>query len=699
MTAIERTAYPRPGDRLTREEVEACYDLTDADRGFIRMAARGDAGRLTLAALLKTRRAYGLFLSPSDLSTAALSHMAAQLAIPAPPLVTDKQALHRYRTVIRAHLGLTAFSQAGEGVVTAVVLAAAETMSDPADLINRAIEALREAKVDLPAFSTLDRMANHLRTRVHERIFAQVMARLSVENVRALDALLTMAPGATTTAFNRLKHTPGPARPETLKVWTERLTWLDSLIDPVPMLAGISHTKLRQFAAEGAVLEVSDLLDIGRTGKRYTLLLALIQQAQTRGRDDLVEMFLTRIRRTRAAAREKLDALRDLHRALEESLIAAFGQLLVTARTEAPDEVVGQRIRALLSAQGGVEVLAQQCETVSACHGNNDLPLLWPIHAKTRALLFGLLERLDIRSATQDRSLIEALKLVIDHRHARRDEVASAIDLGFVSTRWQSFVRKHHKDGRTVDRRSFEVCVFLHVAEALQAGDLYVVGSETFADYRDQLLPWSDCQPRLAAYCAALGMSETGEEFVARLQDQLTVLAASVDAGFPTNTELTLDAAGVPHLKQQRAVDPPAGLAAFEQEIRDRMPERHLLDILKGTEHWSDYTRHFGPPSGANPKLANAVQRYLLTVFGYGCNLGPNQTARHAPGIATAQTLRRINAQHISAGKLEAAMADVIGAYARFSLPKQAYGNDSCISDTHQTMLMFHPLSTAWSVH
>ncbi|MEI6107962.1 MAG: hypothetical protein WCR49_13240, partial [Opitutae bacterium] len=28
-----------------------------------------------------------------------------------------------------------------------------------------------------------------------------------------------------------------------------------------------------------------------------------------------------------------------------------------------------------------------------------------------------------------------------------------------------------------------------------------------------------------------------------------------------------------------------------------------------------------------------------------------------------------------------------------------AYGNDSCISDTHQTMLMFHPLSTAWSVH
>jgi hypothetical protein len=45
------------------------------------------------------------------------------------------------------------------------------------------------------------------------------------------------------------------------------------------------------------------------------------------------------------------------------------------------------------------------------------------------------------------------------------------------------------------------------------------------------------------------------------------------------------------------------------------MPERHLLDILKHAEHWSRYTRHFGPPSGSDPKLAQAVQRYLFTVF------------------------------------------------------------------------------------
>ena len=165
-------------------------------------------------------------------------------------------------------------------------------------------------------------------------------------------------------------------------------------------------------------------------------------------------------------------------------------------------------------------------------------------------------------------------------------------------------------------------------------------------------------------------MPRTGKEFVAQLKSQLTALAAEVDAGFPANSELSIDADGVPHLKKQSAGSPPAGLAAFESEVHARMPERHLLDILKYGTFWTRYTRHFGPPSGTDTKLARAEQRYILTVFGYGSNLGPSQTARHAPGIAAAETLRRINAQHIDTAKLEAATTDLINAYARFALPK-----------------------------
>ena len=160
---------------------------------------------------------------------------------------------------------------------------------------------------------------------------------------------------------------------------------------------------------------------------------------------------------------------------------------------------------------------------------------------------------------------------------------------------------------------------------------------------------------------------ENGKDFVASFRAELTSGAAAVDRGFPENTSLTIDASGKPHLKQMRADTAPEGMTVFEEETLRRMPEQHLLDFLKNTEHWSQNTRHFAPPSGSDPKLAQTVQRHLFAAFGYGCNLGIGQTARHATDIATSQTLRRINAQHINANKLEAAMTDVINAYASFS--------------------------------
>ena len=265
-----------------------------------------------------------------------------------------------------------------------------------------------------------------------------------------------------------------------------------------------------------------------------------------------------------------------------------------------------------------------------------------------------------------------------------RDDLPAALDLDFASQRWQAFVIRRREGRSVVDRRALEVCVFIHLADALQSGDFYVVGSEQFADYRAQLLPWVECQPRLAAYCETLAMPQTGGKFVTLLKSQLTEAAAAVDANFPANATLSLDPDGTPHLKQLRPKEPVDGLPEFEREIRARMPERHLLDILKYAEHWTGYTRHFGPPSGADTKLAQAVRRYVFTVFGYGCNLGPGQTARHAPELVTQQALRRINAQHINAHKLEAAMTDLIDEYARFALPRHWGSGQAAIADgTH----------------
>lgn len=328
MTAIDRTAYPRPGGRLSLEELGRRYDLTETDLIFVRANARGGIGRLLLAVQLKARQDFGYFPAPSEIHGGVVAHVAVRLGLttPHPPAadVRWSSKLYRYHAAVRAHLGVTSYGETAARLLSGIVLDAAKTMSDPADLINRAIEALHAAAIDLPGFSTLDRLVSRLRADLHERIFNRVAESIARDDAAVLDALLIKPPNSLTTPFNRLKQVPGPATPTTIRLWVERLEWLRGLIDPDLPLDSIAHTKLRQFAAEAVAMEVSDLLDIAQPGRRHTLLLALLRQSRMRCRDELIEMMLRRIRRAQAAAKERLDALHDQHRGIEETLIGIF---------------------------------------------------------------------------------------------------------------------------------------------------------------------------------------------------------------------------------------------------------------------------------------------------------------------------------------------------------------------------------------
>jgi hypothetical protein len=76
--------------------------------------------------------------------------------------------------------------------------------------------------------------------------------------------------------------------------------------------------------------------------------------------------------------------------------------------------------------------------------------------------------------------------------------------------------------------------VFSHLAEDLRAGDLSIAGSEEFADYRDQLIPWEECQALLPAYCEKIGLPLKSDDFVKGLRDALSKTAQTLDERFPS---------------------------------------------------------------------------------------------------------------------------------------------------------------------
>ncbi|MEH2293329.1 Tn3 family transposase [Nostoc sp.] len=138
-----------------------------------------------------------------------------------------------------------------------------------------------------------------------------------------------------------------------------------------------------------------------------------------------------------------------------------------------------------------------------------------------------------------------------------------------------------------------------------------------------------------------------------------------------------------PVLKKITPVAQLQEVEALEAKIRTLMPERSILDILCNVEHWLNWTKHFGPLSGSEPKLKQPVERYIFTTFSYSCNLGPKQMARHSQGAVTSHMISDTNRRHVSTSNIEAAIRDIINAYNRFSLPsvwgtrKRAAADDS----------------------
>ena len=188
-----------------------------------------------------------------------------------------------------------------------------------------------------------------------------------------LEALLGIHNGRT--EFTRIKAVPRGASLQHMRQWSHRLDWLESIVTTPPLVAGIANTKVQQFAAEALALDVIDMRRIQTVPRRRALLVCLLHQAQVQTRDQLVEMFLRRMRRTFTLAQEKLKELQDQYRELEEHMLAVFAEVIdQTIQTPEDNAALGQGVRDILKNDGGAEALRARYEQVSAYHNHNYRP-------------------------------------------------------------------------------------------------------------------------------------------------------------------------------------------------------------------------------------------------------------------------------------------------------------------------------------
>jgi hypothetical protein len=183
MASIERTAYPRFKSTLTATELHSLYCPTDEERDFVAAHARGATQQLTLLTLLKCHQHLGYLPALAEVPDQIRIYLCQQLHLF--PLMYESveadKTLYRYRQLIRTYLEIKPYGESGQAVVATAVQHAAYTMSDPADLINLAIEHLVQQRFELPAFSTLDRLVMHIRHGVHQDLYTRITASLEGE--------------------------------------------------------------------------------------------------------------------------------------------------------------------------------------------------------------------------------------------------------------------------------------------------------------------------------------------------------------------------------------------------------------------------------------------------------------------------------------------------------------------------------------
>ena len=270
MTTIERTAYPRFKSSFTQDELAHFYNPTEADMAFVKNVATDEGQQLAMMILLKAFQKLGRLPKLSDVPAPVGKHIAKQMKCPWPNQLPDlpRMVRSRYRQAIYAYLDIKAYRDGGPQTVEKIVRQAAQTMSDPADLINVAVEQLVVERFELPAYGTLDELVNHIRHQTHQELYAQVTENLTEEQKAILDGLLVREKGQTRNGFTRLKVLPGKASLKWVRLWEKHLERLEKIMDPQPFLAGLPSTKVEQFASQAYQMEISDITGVMVKAKR-----------------------------------------------------------------------------------------------------------------------------------------------------------------------------------------------------------------------------------------------------------------------------------------------------------------------------------------------------------------------------------------------------------------------------------------------
>jgi TnpA family transposase len=675
MTSVHETAYPRLKPEFSEQELIAIYSPTPAELRYVTSQYRQVSQQTFMLIQLKLLQRLGYFVALTSVPKVAIEHICSRAQVRVPPNAAiarydQSGTRHRHQARLREYVKIRVLDREAEKWLQQQALQAAQTKQELPDIINVLIEELIQRRYELPGFTHLFRLARTSRATVNDRIYKAVAGELPPAIIERLDRV--MEPGSGRSTWDSLKREP--KQPNVREV-TDFLHHIDAMIglaEGLPDTEHIAATKREQLVLEARALDLAEMRAL-KPLKRYTLAVLLIQTQLQKAMDDIAEIFIKTIRNMHNVAEERL---RQYHLQQAEQVERLIGQFREVLTVFSESGTADQRVaRVEKSLDDDLESWITECDEHMAYAGNNYYPFMLTGYTSKRSLLFKCLEALTLRSSSQDESLLRTIALIQKFRSSHREQLSIAetgldiLALDWMPDKWRNLVfgKRQSTQPSHFHRKYFELAVFSEVMDELKSGDLYVEHSGDFDDYRNHLVTWEEYEQEVHGYGELVGLPVEPDSFVNQVREELQRVAKEVDKRFPENGHVDIDESGLVIRRPERQKPSPE-LEVIGEAIRDQMKDVSILDVLTETEKWLDLHKLFGPLSGFEAKVDEPRKRFITTLFCYGCNLGPTQTARSVKGLSRKQ-VAWLNLKHVTEQRLDKAIVKVINAYNRFALP------------------------------
>lgn len=685
MTAIHETAYPRIRSKITEKEMNTIYSPGEDDIEFVKKYTYASVSRLGLLVSLIVFKRLGYFPTTDQVPKKVIQHIAAKSGlkgfIPDINKYDKSGSRWKHQNFIRSHREIIAYSDGGEKVMNNAMVQAAHTKDILADIINVCIEELVHYKYELPGFTVLLRAARQARSDVNNTFYSQIYKGLNPVRRKNLMKLLEKPKDGNRSLWFNLKQEPKQPTTTTMREFVKHMEWLRSLNINDLILYTIPEIKLKHFADEAKTLDLAHL-DEMKQSKKIALVVSLVREQATKASDDFADIFIKRALSLLNRGKEALSNHRIKHQDQTDNLVSTLEKIVTAWSTKADDQL--KAINGIIGENA--DTILEQCKSHMVYTGNNYIPFLPSLFKSQRKNFYNFIELLQIKSTSSDIFLERAIEFLINHKNSKSEWLSivlkpqgenkipgdkDILNISWVSDKWWKHVTGKTKNIQTtteVNRKYFEICLFVCVMRELKSGDLYIEGSEKYCDYRNQLATWEVYHEELRGYCERLKYPYIPEKFVQFLNDSLIKDIIKVDETVIENESVSIKNGKLIIRKADKRVKPPE-LKIIEKELIKRIPKIDVLEALSDTEHWLNWTSHFKLISGHGSKIESPKERYITTTFCYGCNLGPTQTARSMKGIERKQ-IAYINKRHVDEDKIQNAIVDVINGYNKYWLPK-----------------------------